>query len=70
MSGEVGQYHDHLRCELHNIMVVVTTVKSIIIMLTIHGIILTFVCDDHYHNYYDWLYMWCTDVGMGGVWML
>ena len=30
-------------------MVVVVTVKSII-MPTIDGIILTFVCDDHYHN--------------------
>ena len=41
-----------MRFELHNIMVVVATVKSII-MFTIDAIILTFVCDDHYHNYYD-----------------
>ena len=53
MSGEVGWCHDHLgyslaqRYQLHNSMVVVVTVKSII-MLTIDGIILTFVCDDHY----------------------
>ena len=42
------------RYQLHNIMEVVITVKSIIIMLTstIDGIILTCACDDHYHNYY------------------
>ena len=33
-------------------MVVVVTVKSINLTTIYYGIILTFVCDDHYHNYY------------------